>query len=75
MAFGGKSKEVNIYSTKTYELVVSYNFKEEVSFIRFCPFPDKVQHLLCVGLSGKMTYDFVDLHAIIDYLIYQILLL
>ena len=59
VAFGGKSKEVNVYSTKTYECVLTYNFKEEVSFVYFCPLAGQTHLLLCVGLSGKMTFLFL----------------
>lgn len=58
MAFGGKSKEVNVYSTETYDLVASYNFKEEVSFVYFSPMPEQSKVLLVAGLSGKLTSEF-----------------
>ena len=56
IAFGGKSKEVNIYSTSSFELISTYLFDEEVAFIQFCPLPSKTSLLLCAGLSGRIVY-------------------
>ena len=56
IAFGGKSKEVNIYSTSSFELISTYLFDEEVAFIQFCPLPSKTSLMVCAGLSGKIVY-------------------
>lgn len=55
MAFGGKSKEVNVYSTSTFDRVYSFDFQEEVSYLQFCPLPESPSLLLCVGMSGKLS--------------------
>ena len=52
VAFGGKSKEVNIYSTSTFDRVHTFDFQEEVGFLQFCPLPESPSLLLCVGISG-----------------------
>lgn len=55
VAFGGKSKEVNIYSTSTFDRVHTFDFQEEVGFLQFCPLPESPSLLLCVGISGKLS--------------------
>ena len=56
VAFGGKSKEVNIYSTSSYDLLSTFHFDEEVAFLEFCPLPSLSSRMICVGLSGKIVY-------------------
>lgn len=56
VAFGGKSKEVNIYSTSSYDLLSTFHFDEEVAFLEFCPLPSLSTRMICVGLSGKIVY-------------------
>ncbi|CBK20604.2 uncharacterized protein [Blastocystis hominis] len=55
VAFGGKSKEVNIYSTSSYDLLSTFHFDEEVAFLEFCPLPSLSTRMICVGLSGKIV--------------------
>ena len=56
VAFGGKSKEVNIYSSSSYDLLSTFHFDEEVAFLEFCPLPSLSTRMICVGLSGKIVY-------------------
>lgn len=56
VAFGGKSKEVNVYSTSSYDLLSTFHFDEEVAFLDFCPLPSLSSRIICVGLSGKIVY-------------------